>query len=74
MNRRMKPDLKRRVVEIEKEHAIKQMPEKIETPKTVEDRKTLEQFRDYFAGQLNVATAANLADEVKHWTDLLLKA
>ena len=74
MNRRMKPDLKRRVVEIEKEHAIEQMPEKIETPKTVEDRKTLEQFRDYFAGQLNIATAANLADEVKHWTDLLHKA
>ena len=38
------------------------------------DRKTLEDFRDYYVEQLNVATKANLADEVKHWNDLLLKA
>ena len=39
-----------------------------------EDRKTLEDFRDYYVEQLNVATKADLADEVKHWNDLLLKA
>ena len=39
-----------------------------------QDRKTLEDFRDYYVEQLNVATKADLADEVKHWNDLLLKA
>lgn len=73
INRRLKPDLKKRIVEIEKEHAVAKLPA-IKPPKTPEDRKTLEQFRDYFAEQLNLATAANLADEVKHWTDLLLKS
>ena len=38
------------------------------------DRKTLEDFRDYYVEQLNVATKEGLADEVKHWNDLLLKA
>ena len=37
------------------------------------DRKTLEDFRDYYVEQLNVAAKADLADEVKHWNDLLLK-
>jgi transcriptional regulator with XRE-family HTH domain len=37
------------------------------------DRKTLEDFRDYYVQQLNFAAKADLADEVKHWNDLLLK-
>jgi len=42
-------------------------------PEEAEDRKTLEDFRDYYVEQLNVATKADLPDEVKHWNDLLLK-
>lgn len=37
------------------------------------DRRTLEDFRDYYVEQLNIATQASLPDEVKHWNDLLLK-
>lgn len=37
------------------------------------NRKTLEDFRDYYVEQLNIATQASLPDEVKHWNDLLLK-
>lgn len=43
------------------------------TPDAPSDRKTLEDFRDYYVEQLNVATQASLPDEVKHWNDLLLK-
>ena len=37
------------------------------------DRNTLEDFRDYYVEQLNIATKGDKSDEVRHWNDLLLK-
>jgi len=70
---RIDKELKKRIVEIEKEHAIETSGGNIKPPSNEKERKTLEDFRDYYIEQLNIATAANLADEIKHWSDLLLK-
>ena len=68
---RMPKELKAGIERVEKQTS-KNVIQKIVVE--AEDRKTLEDFRDYYVEQLNVATKADLADEVKHWNDLLLKA
>lgn len=72
---RMPKELKKGIERLERE-ASKGVVKKSSGKKLAdreEDRKTLEDFRDYYVDQLNIATQANLADEVKHWNDLLLK-
>jgi len=68
---RMPKELKAGIERVEKQTSKNVIPKIVVE---AEDRKTLEDFRDYYVEQLNVATKADLADEVKHWNDLLLKA
>ena len=68
---RMPKELKQGIERIEQQ-AGKNVIQK-STPDALSDRKTLEDFRDYYVEQLNIATQASQPDEVKHWNDLLLK-
>lgn len=68
---RMPKELKQGIERIEKQAGKNVI--QAATPDAPSNRKTLEDFRDYYVEQLNVATQASLPDEVKHWNDLLLK-
>jgi hypothetical protein len=69
---RMPKELKDNIQRIERKASSDVIQKSVATEAA--DRKTLEDFRDYYVEQLNVATKEGLADEVKHWNDLLLKA
>lgn len=69
---RMPKELKQGIERIEKQAGKNVI--QAATADAPSNRKTLEDFRDYYVEQLNVATQASLPDEVKHWNDLLLKA
>ena len=69
---RMPKELKDNIQRIERKASSDVIQKSLATEAA--DRKTLEDFRDYYVEQLNVATKEGLADEVKHWNDLLLKA